>query len=241
MTDIKGSPAFDPISRETVSSQIRSQLLERIRTGELAPGSQMPSERDLSERFSVARTSVREAMQGLVSLGAVERRGNRAFVVEHLPDVVVEPASNTKRFVAELFETRRVLEVPLFELAAARASDDERERVLILANRFHDALDISAFRILDREFHTTIAASCGNPLLIELYGKVLDQLFRSGEFSELLTAEENQEQVERIVADSSRAHMAIAVAFGTGDSSAVRGAAESHLDSVEHSMIDNLE
>ncbi|MDE0608126.1 MAG: FadR/GntR family transcriptional regulator [Acidimicrobiaceae bacterium] len=233
---------FEPISRQTVSSQIRTQLLERITTGELAPGARMPSERDLSERFRVARTSVREAMQGLASLGVVERRGNRSYVAEHLPEVVVAPggAGNGKSFVAELFETRRALEVPLFEMAAVRASDEDRERVASLAARFNGSLEIGKFRRLDREFHTTIAASCDNPLLIELYGKVLDRLFRSVEFFTLLSSEANQAEVAKIIADSSDGHHAIAAAFVAGDATAMRLAAESHLDQVEHSMIDKL-
>jgi GntR family transcriptional repressor for pyruvate dehydrogenase complex len=232
---------FEPISRDTVSSQIRGQLVQRITTGELAPGSRMPSERDLSERFQVARTSVREAMQGLVSLGVVERRGNRSYVAEHLPDVVVDHAVDRKSFVAELFETRRVLEAPLFEMAADRADDAARDRVAEVAKRFDEVLDIATFRRLDREFHTTIAASCGNPLLIELYGKVLDQLFRSTEFDALLSDEKNRSEVERIVADSSAAHLAIARAFSAGDAVAVRAATEAHLGSVEQAMVDDLE
>lgn len=240
MSDVEPSLPFAPISRQTVSSQVRSQLLERIRTGEWAPGSVMASERDLSERFGVARTSVREAMQGLISMGAVERRGNRAFVVEHLPDVVVKPAANSKRFVAELFETRRVLEVPLFALAALRASNEDREQVSELARRFHEPLDLAEFRRLDRDFHTMIAVSCGNPLLIELYGKVLDQLFKSNEFASLLQAESNQDEVMHIIAEACQAHRRIADAFCAGDAELMRQAAEAHLDAVEHSMIDDL-
>ncbi len=240
MSNIETSQPFAPISRETVSAQIRTQLLDRIRTGELAPGSKMPSERDLSEGFGVARTSVREAMQGLVSIGVVERRGNRAYIVEHLPDVVVTPSGDTKRFVAELFETRRVLEIPLFALAAQRASAEDRDKVAELALRFHDGLDLAEFRRLDREFHTTIALSSQNPLLIELYGKVLDQLFKSHEFFSLLNSEANQPEVEQIIAESSKAHRAIADAFSAGDAELMSNAAESHLDAVEHSMIDDL-
>lgn len=232
---------FAPISRETVSSQIRAQLLERITTGELAPGARMPSERDLSERFDVARTSVREAMQGLVSMGVVERRGNRSYVAEHLPDVVVEPNGDGKSFVAELFETRRVLELPLFEMAAERASDADRERIAAVAAKFDAALDITEFRRLDREFHTTIASTCGNPLLIELYGKVLDQLFRSVEFFTLLSAESNQTEVERIIAESAEAHRHIAKCFVERDTKAVRESVHSHLDAVEHSMVSDLD
>ncbi|MES4791934.1 MAG: FadR family transcriptional regulator, partial [Chloroflexota bacterium] len=66
---------FDPIEHRTVVEKIREAISERIRAGLLAPGSQLPCERELSEQFGVARTSVREAMQGLVTLGVLERRG----------------------------------------------------------------------------------------------------------------------------------------------------------------------
>ncbi len=233
-------PPFEPITRDTVSSQIRDQLLKRVTTGEMAPGSPIPSERELSARFQVARTSVREALQGLLSMGVIERRGNRSYVAEHLPSVVVERGNNRKTFVAELFETRRVLEVPIFEMAADRADQDDRDRITQIARSFHDSLDIPEFRKLDREFHTSIAQCCGNPLLIELYAKVLDELFRSGEFDELLGAEKNRTEVKQIIATASAAHLAIAEAFQSGDASAMRSVTKSHLDEVEHAMVEDL-
>lgn len=201
----------------------------------------MPSERELSEKFEVARTSVREAMQGLVSMRVVERRGNRAYVAEHLPEVVVESTGDGKSFVAELFETRRVLEVPVFAMAAERATDAERAHIVELAAKFEPSLEIGEFRRLDREFHTTIAAACANPLLIELYGKVLDRLFRSVEFFTLLSAEANQSEVARIIAQSCAAHREIAEGFRSRDARAVLAATESHLDGVEQSMVDDLD
>jgi len=103
-----GTSAFTPLDRSTLSQQVRVQLEDRIRSGELAPGAHVPSERSLCEQFQVARTSIREAMQGLVTMGLVERRGNRSYVAERLPDLVVE-GDERKAFVRELFETRRVL------------------------------------------------------------------------------------------------------------------------------------
>ena len=231
---------FEPITRDTISSQIRAQLQRRIIVGDLAPGTRMPSERDLSEQFKVARTSVREAIQGLVSLGVVERHGNRSYVAEHLPAVIVDRSDDRKSFVSELFETRLVLEVPIFELAARRADDRARDRVDAVADLFVGELEIEDFRRLDREFHTTIAASCDNPFLLELYGKVLDELFKSHEFDGLLNDEKNRPEVRRIVADSCDAHRSIAAAFRAGDPVAMRTAAELHLASVEQSMLDNL-
>lgn len=231
---------FEPIERETVSSQIRAQLMRLITTGDLAPGQPMPSERDLADQFRVARTSVREAMQGLLSLGVVERRGNRSFVAEHLPEVTVAAPDDRLGFVTQLFETRRVLEVPVFRLAAERAGDAERQRVAAVVARFHDDLDIASFRALDREFHTTVAAACGNPLLIELYGKVLDQLFRSHEFESLLGDEQNRPSVRRIIADSCAAHRRIASALAAGDPDLIEACAADHVGSVEQSMVADL-
>ena len=227
-----------PISRETVSEQVRTQLLGSIVSGELPPGARVPSERDLSERFGVARTSIREAMQGLVSLGAVERRGNRVYVAERLPEFALDGDDDRKRFVQELFETRRVLELPIFQLAAERADDTDKVRIREAANQFRSGLSIDEFRRLDRQFHTTIAAACGNALLIELYAKVLDRLFRSDEFDSLLSAEANRAAVGDIVAQSVDDHAAIADAICAGDVSIARSASEDHLAHVEQRMVE---
>lgn len=230
---------FEPVSRRTVSTQIREQLLQRITTGELSPGERIPSERELSDQFEVARTSVREAIQGLLSIGVIERRGNRTCVAEHLPEVTVD-GDRRKTFVKELFETRRVLEAPIFALATERADDAARASVAAIMTRFEDDLEIHGFRQLDREFHTTIASQCGNPLLIELYGKVLDQIFRSHDFEALLSDEHNRPQVERIVAQAIADHRSIAAAFAQGDAEAMKQATTRHLEAIEHSMVDDL-
>ncbi len=226
--------------RRTVSTQIREQLLQRITTGELAPGARVPSERELSDQFQVARTSVREAIQGLLSLGVIERRGNRTCVSEHMPEVSVERGDNRKTFVRELFETRRVLEAPIFSLAAERADDSDRELISALLRRFDDDLEIDEFRKLDREFHTTIASLCGNPLLIELYGKVLDQLFRSHDFDAILSDEQNRPEVRKLVVDAIAGHRSIVGAFVAANGEQMAVAVTAHLATVEHSIVDDL-
>jgi GntR family transcriptional repressor for pyruvate dehydrogenase complex len=233
---------FEPIERETLSALIRDRLLERISSGELEPGARMPSERLLSEQFRVARTSVREAMQGLLSLGVIERRGNRSYVAERLPEVRVASAEldDRKEFVRQLFETRRALELPIIELATRRASDADRSEIAALAKGFRPGMPLAEFRAADRTFHAAIARACGNPLLVELYGKVLGSLFRSDDFESLLSADENRAEVERIVNRSARHHAQIARAVADGDAVAAVEAGTRHLDAVERGMIDRL-
>jgi len=232
---------FEPIGRETLSGRIREALYERISTGELEPGARIPSERTLSEQFRVARTSVREAIQGLVSLGVIERRGNRAYVTERLPDVVVEAnGDDPKAFVRQLFETRRALELPIIALAAERADGEELAEINEIAALFQPGMDIAEFRALDRRFHAAIARAAGNPLLVELYGKVLAHLFRSEEFDGLLSASRNSDAVGGIVADAVERHLAIARAIAAHDPQDAVDEGDRHLRSVERSMLDSL-
>lgn len=232
---------FEPIGRETLSGRIREQLYERISTGELEPGARIPSERALSEQFRVARTSVREAIQGLVSLGVIERRGNRAYVTERLPDVVVHDVEgDPKAFVRQLFETRRALELPIIELAAQRAAGDELTEITEIAELFRPGMDIAEFRALDRRFHAAIARAAGNPLLVELYGKVLAHLFRSDEFDGLLSASRNSKAVNGIVDDAVARHLAIAKAIAANDPASAVNEGDHHLQAVERAMLDSL-
>ncbi len=61
--------------------QIRQQLLEQIRSGELSPGQPIPSEHEISARFGVSRMTARQAMKTLCDEGvAYSRPGLGTFV-----------------------------------------------------------------------------------------------------------------------------------------------------------------
>ena len=233
---------FAPVQRRTISAEIRAQLLEAIRSGELQPGSPVPAERQLCEQFGVARTSVREAIQGLTASGFLERRGNRPVVAERLPEIRLTAESPTlderKALVRQLFEVRRTIEPTLTELAARRATDSERADIAELAARQPTQLD--EFRAVDRAFHTAIARACGNPLLQEVYAKTLGALFESNEATSLLYAEINRREVDDIIASSTSAHRAIAEAVVAGRRKPTIAAVQSHLDDVERRMMERL-
>ena len=228
---------FEPVERRTVSAGVRERLLDAVRTGQLLPGDAVPSERSLCEQFGVARTSVREAIQGLVSSGVLERRGNRTQVAELLPALRIE-SDDRKAMVRQLFEVRRVLEPQMAGFTALRASDAERSRIVELAGRSTKHLD--EFRATDREFHAAIAQGCANPVLSELHAKALAALFGSGEFASLLYAEANRREVAQILSSAAEAHRAIALGISNGDVTATVTAVEMHLADIERRMIERL-
>jgi GntR family transcriptional regulator len=64
-------------------AQLEDQLMLEIAGGALTPGTRLPPEDVLIERFGVSRTTVRTAIQSLIRRGVVEiRRGKGTFVTQ---------------------------------------------------------------------------------------------------------------------------------------------------------------
>jgi GntR family transcriptional regulator, transcriptional repressor for pyruvate dehydrogenase complex len=229
--------SFHPVSRQTVSAEIRQRIADAIENGKFAPGEPLPAERVLCQEFGVARTSVREAIQGLVIAGYVERRGNRSVVAERLPDVNFT-GDDRKALVTQLFEVRQVIEPAIVEMATRRATDEQRSEIASIAATTTRQLE--EFRQLDHQFHSALARSCGNPLLHEVHTKALASLFGSGDFSSLLYAEVNRSEVNEIISSSLAAHRAIAEAVVRGHTRKAVAAVVAHLDDVERRMVERL-
>ncbi len=238
--NVRRDHALCPIPRRTVASAVREAIEGAISTGDMAPGTPLPSERELAEQFDVARTSIREAVQALLTVGLVEKRGNRSYVAERLPEIRFDHADHRKRRVAELFEVRQIVEVPIARLAARNATPQQRSEIAELAGHFHEGMELEEFRRLDRQFHWALATACGNATLAELFGKVLDSLFASEEFATLLNSDQNRSVVEEIISASTAAHRRIAGAVVAGDEDGTEGAARDHLGDVEEQMVARL-
>jgi len=69
-------------AKGTLADRVTGALYEQIRQGDFAPGARMPSENELTERFQVSRTVIREAISRLKSEGLVgSRRGSGTVVL----------------------------------------------------------------------------------------------------------------------------------------------------------------
>jgi GntR family transcriptional repressor for pyruvate dehydrogenase complex len=223
---------FSQLERSTVSERVRDDIHARIASGELRPGSQLPAERVLADQFGVARTSVREAIQALIALGFIERRGNRSYVVEQLPGAELRATDGRRKAIRSLLEARRVLELTLFELASTRATNRERADTLELA-RQPAPTSLDEWAIADRAFHASIAAACGNPVLVEIYGRVLETLVQADlESSVLLGIEPGTDPAEAI-ARAARRHLLMAEAYSSADVERMLAVADEHLGEVE--------
>ena len=76
-------------------------LRRQVESGELLPGSQLPSDYDLGERYEVSRSTVREAIKRLVSGGLLEtRQGQGTFVARKIEPFVTDLAPDPQAGIA---------------------------------------------------------------------------------------------------------------------------------------------
>lgn len=69
------------MAQQPMYQQIAENLQNQIESGALAPGSQLPTEIELRERYEASRNTVRDAIKRLTSLGLIETRpGQGTFV-----------------------------------------------------------------------------------------------------------------------------------------------------------------
>jgi GntR family transcriptional regulator / MocR family aminotransferase len=81
--------AVDPASDRPIFAQIYLALRSAIVAGTLAPGTRLPSSRDLAARLKVSRTSAFSAYEQLIAEGyAVGRGGSGTYVSDDVPPVV---------------------------------------------------------------------------------------------------------------------------------------------------------
>ncbi len=166
---------YTEVVRRPAYAQVAEQLREAILSGALPPGSELPSERELTDRFGVARTTIREALRALQAQGlAVAERPTAPLRVVRAEALSAGPAADA--FVHLL----RLGAVPLSDLVelrcalegAAVAAAARRRGVSLEAARAEVELmrgvgdDVQAFEEADVRFHLALVEASGNEALL---------------------------------------------------------------------------
>ena len=73
------------MARKRLSFRVRDELLSRIATGRIPPGSKLPPEPELAEEMGVSRPTLREALRSLEEDGFVTRTSGAGTYATHRP------------------------------------------------------------------------------------------------------------------------------------------------------------
>jgi GntR family transcriptional regulator, transcriptional repressor for pyruvate dehydrogenase complex len=159
-----------------VSHKIVRELQNIIDHGELKPGALLPSERELASRFWVSRSSVREALSILETLGLVALEpGRRARILgtSTEPDKRLTRWQYASRFNEnDVYELRLILESRAARLAAEKVTPQTIADLTRSLAAMKDCMregDLLAASQEDFKFHDIIVVLSGNRLFAEIH------------------------------------------------------------------------
>lgn len=165
-----------PVDGGRMSGQIVGQVIRLIREGRLSTGDRLPPERELATTFGVSRVTVRDALRALEVMGLIEIRvgsSGGAFVTRPTPDVVGENIANILMMSSfepeQIAETRLVLELGIFDVAATRITEGDIEELRELCQQARETWESGSYDTrLSSRFHHALARAAHNPAIAML-------------------------------------------------------------------------
>jgi GntR family uxuAB operon transcriptional repressor len=160
------------------SDQLADLILERCSARASAPGSRLPTERELAAEFGVTRTTVRHALAVLEAAGRISREVGRGTF---LRDVGSRPLiSRGDRHAArgddvgpaDVMAARRVLEPQVLPLVVAWATNRDFDEMRRCLEGGAGAQSYEEFEVWDYALHHAIVSASRNSLLVAMYAEV---------------------------------------------------------------------
>ncbi|ANT52771.1 FadR/GntR family transcriptional regulator [Mesorhizobium amorphae] len=217
--------------RKPLSTVVAESLSEKIRSGRLQPGAQLPTEAELCAEYDVSRTVVREAVARLRSEGMVIPQQGRGMFVSEAPAPrnfsIPQDALKTLPETVSLLELRLSVEVEAAGLCAERRTESEASTIRRLMEQV-DARneDPGAVPVhYDYDFHLAIAKSARNEFIhgfLEYLRPVIVPRFQLGH---VVVPELKDAYYARIHSE----HRKIVEAIEKQDGRAARDAMRKHL------------
>ena len=225
MLDIK------QISVPKAADVLADQLREKILKGELPEGTDLPKERELTEKAGLSRATVREALRILEGEGLIATRTGR-----NGGSAVARPTSATIERSVGIFirgqrirmeavlETRAAIEPASARYAALHRTDEDIAEL----ERCHDALeravvsgDVAAYVQANLDWHVQVVRASHNELLIAFISAVSQPVYEATDLEGFNSPE--------VRAAAIAAHRKVMAAIRAGDGDAAARRMERHI------------
>lgn len=190
--------------RASAVQHVLDEIVNAIIRGELAPGDQLPTEPELSQKYGVGRNSVREAIKQLQAFGVVYiRRPDGTFVADSFTRKMMDPLLYSlifkKKDWDDFVQLRTVIDIGTLYVALA-----DPEVICIvpylrdIVNKMEEEIsredpDVDKLCELDFAFHSRISNSIKNP-----------QVESVNDYVTRLTVPSRREAIVRWISDDER-------------------------------------
>jgi len=209
----------------SVQESLRAYIIDNG----LEAGAPLPPEGELAQRLGISRTSVREGVKALQSVGVLEmRRGVGAFVkafsFEPLLANLTYGLGDALTQIADVIAVRRALDCGIIDKILERVGpEDIRELRGTLEAMRAQAERGEAFPDADRDFHLLLSRCLGNAVMTRLIEVFWVAFYDTSRFADLSNPDPMR---------TWREHAAIVDAIEARDLAAARKRLEEHYAGI---------
>lgn len=170
------------LTKKNQYEEIIEQMKTMLMNGKLKAGDKLPSTKEMSERFGVGRSTMREALSALKVMGLIEiRQGGVCRVLTNvISDIEIPELENicmNWATLLEFLEARLSFEVSIASLAAEKRTVEDIKILEKLIQEMERSIgdDLEGERT-DLLFHLALAKSTHNSVMVRLFESILNQL-----------------------------------------------------------------
>jgi GntR family transcriptional regulator, transcriptional repressor for pyruvate dehydrogenase complex len=162
-----------PAARMRAADYVFETLSRAILSGEVAPGTVLATQRELSKQFAVSPLVVRQATHRLEELGLVRvRQGSTTIVLDpgmaadlRILQLQLELATPGDKLALAARENQALSTLPLLALAERRISEDQVKRLEQLIEELPEAPSRRDHLLFLTQFWGLISVATQNPML----------------------------------------------------------------------------
>jgi DNA-binding FadR family transcriptional regulator len=220
-----------PVNVPKAADVLANLLREKILSGELREGADLPTERDLGAQSGLSRASVREALRILEGEGLIMTRIGRnggSTVVRPSSEAIQRSVSifirgQGIRFEAVL-ETRAAIEPPSARFAAMHRTEEDLAEIENCQRKLEQASqagDVDAYVRANLDWHVQVVRASHNELLIAFITAVSHSVYLATDLDGFNSAEVRNAVIH--------AHRRVAEAIRDGDGDAAARRMERHV------------
>ena len=226
---------FQEIDSEKLSKSVVRQVEQLILRGILRPSERLPSERELAEKLSVSRPSLREAISELQDAGLLTSKAGAGVFVAEVLGSAFSPAlmrlfATHDEAVYDYLAFRKDLE----GLAAERAARVGSNTDLKVINAIYTKMEAAQSKRsseeearLDAQFHMSICEAGHNVVMLHMMRSMYELLQTGVFYNRQATFRQRSGRSELL-----DQHRVINEALQARDPEAARSAVHKHLDFV---------
>ena len=182
-----------PIVSKQKYGLVAEEITRLIKENVFKEGTQLPTEAELSTMFNVGRSSVREAIKGLQLANILTATAGKGTLVSENALIAIanidlgEVLMDGTR-LAELVETRVILEPSAAAMAAKRRTDEDILSMQNAIEEMEGVTDKLKLLRLGHRFHSALIGACKNRAIIQFHDSISLQLLKMRE-KDFLTSE----------------------------------------------------